>query len=265
MINQPKMSATDAAVISKIKKRNKNKKRTSKPTSTETPSAAVTTTTTTTNPTSTDSKKDQQKKLRDKLNQLKTRRIGVTRLKEAQSYKEAHGTKPKNVMRNMARDGIHELLAKLGIQDSKVENEIMNEIVRGNLRTPDQIASFVVQKLQQKFPDGPQTPSSLTKRNVAVPPPPVTSVGSGSGSGSSSSSGTGGVRKPLRHPTQDLLVGGMQPPPTTATTSTPDNSNTTTDATPTTATTTTSNTNTTTDATPTPTTTTTTPDDSNTK
>jgi len=213
------MSATDADVISKIKKRNKNKKRTSRPTSTETPSAAVTTTTT--NSTSTDSKKDQQKKLRDKLNQLKTRRIGVARLKEAQAYKEAHGTKPKNVMRNMARDGIHELLEKLGIQDSKVENEIMNEIVRGNLRTPDQIASFVVQKLQQKFPNGPQDPSSLTKRNVAVPPPPVTVASIDSSSGGGGGGGvSNGIRKPLRHPTNNLLIGGMNSPPTAATPST---------------------------------------------
>jgi hypothetical protein len=96
----------------------------------------------------------------------------------------------------------------------------MNEIVRGNLRTPDQIASFVVQKLQQKFPNGPQDPSSLTKRNVAVPPPPVTVASIDSSSGGSGGGVSNGIRKPLRHPTNNLLIGGMNSPPTAATPST---------------------------------------------
>ena len=167
----------------------------------------TTTTTTTTNPV--ENKAD---RLRQKLGQLKAKRTGVERRQQVSAYKEsqeAQGKKPKNAMRNIAREGIHELMGKLGIQDSKIESEIMNEIVRGKFQTPTQVAEYVVQKLQQRYPNGPkstkpsgvsnsssQSSSSSTPSNVTPPPPIVTNQ----------PDSTQSSRKPLRPPNPSLMI-----------------------------------------------------------
>ena len=167
--------------------------------------------TTTTNPV--ENKVD---RLRQKLGQLKAKRTGVARRHQVSAYKEsqeAQGKKPKNAMRNIAREGIHELMGKLGIQDSKIESEIMNEIVRGKLRTPTQVAEYVVQKLQQRYPNGPkstkpsgvmtsfsQSSSSSPPSNVTPPPPILTNQPDSTQHPSQSS------RKPLKPPNPSLMV-----------------------------------------------------------
>jgi len=170
----------------------------------------VTTSTTTSNTTI---KEEKMKRLRQKMEQLKSRRTGVERRQQVQTVKESAGPKPKNAMRNMAREGIHELLTKVGVNDAKVESEIMNEIMRGTMRTPNQVADFVVQKLQKLFPNGPEkkqpthsipvpsnTTASSPSNTPSVPspsldsPPPIINAVPVSSSG----------RKPLKHPTPNL-------------------------------------------------------------
>ena len=144
-------------------------------------------------------------RLRQKLGQLKAKRTGVERRQQVSAYKEAQeaqGKKPKNAMRNIAREGIHELMGKLGIQDDKIESEIMNEIVRGKLQTPTQVAEYVVQKLQQRFPNGPKSvkpsqPPINADVKPSQPPPPVVTT---------QSEPTQSSRKPLRHPNPSLMV-----------------------------------------------------------
>ncbi len=176
----------------------------------------TTTTTTTTNPV--ENKVD---RLRQKLGQLKAKRTGVERRQQVSAYKEsqeAQGKKPKNAMRNIAREGIHELMGKLGIQDSKIESEIMNEIVRGKFQTPTQVAEYVVQKLQQRYPNGPKStkpsgmatsssqpfssspPSNVTHTPPPLPPPIVTNQSDPTQHPSQSS------RKPLRPPNPSLMI-----------------------------------------------------------
>ncbi len=160
---------------------------------------------------------DRVDRLHQKLGQLKARRTGVERRQQINAYKEsqeAQGKKPKSAMRNIAREGIHELMGKLGIQDPKIESEIMNEIVRGKLQTPTQVAEYVVQKLQQRYPNGPKTtnpsrvssvsssqhPTSPFSHPLSPPPPPVVTTQSDSTQSSQSS------RKPLRPPNPSLMI-----------------------------------------------------------
>lgn len=105
-------------------------------------------------------------KLHNRLGAMKSRRTGVERRKREEAMK-AQGEKPKNsnAMRSIARGEISELLSKMGINDPKLESEVMNEIMRGNLRTPAAIAEYLVQKLQLSYPRGmpKKKPSAETK------------------------------------------------------------------------------------------------------
>lgn len=156
------------------KKKRKNKKK-SKPSSSSpqntNPQTTQTTTTQTTTTQPSQSSAPQKpptlsEKLHNRLGVMKSRRTGVERRKREEAMK-AQGEKPKNsnAMRSIARGEISELLNKMGINDPKLESEVMNEIMRGNLRTPTAIAEYLVQKLQLSYPRGmpKKNPSADTK------------------------------------------------------------------------------------------------------
>lgn len=167
--------------------------------------------------TATNIKNEKIKRLHQKMEQLKSRRTGNERRQQMKTFKEtqeSQGKKPKNAMRNVAREGIHELLNKVGVNDPKVESEIMNEIVRGTLRTPTQVAEFVVQKLQKLFPNGPVKkqpthsipvpPISQTQPPSSdLPPPSINAVPASNSDIKNPTSG----RKPLKHPSPSLIIG----------------------------------------------------------
>ena len=150
-------------------------------------------------------------KLQDQLKTLRARRTGQEHRQQVKAYKasqSSQGKKPKNAMKHMAREGIRELLKKLNVQDPQVEAEIMNEIIRGGLRTPGEIATYIVQKLQRLYPQGPPPRSSPPAEGGTVPP--VNPSGNLSSNPSSDPSAVATSRKPLRHPTADLLLNPAQ-------------------------------------------------------
>jgi hypothetical protein len=149
-------------------------------------------------------------KLHSRLNTMKSRRTGVERRKQEEALK-ANGEKPKNsnAMRNIARGEISELLSKMGINDPKLESEVMNEIMRGNLRTPAAIAEYLVQKLQLAYPRGAPKPKPQSQQNQ---PPTTLSENKESTNSSDLSATQNDVseivhgHKALKHPSPSLVV-----------------------------------------------------------
>lgn len=143
-------------------------------------------------------------KLHNRLGVMKSRRTGVERRKREEELK-AQGEKPKNsnAMRSIARGEISELLGKMGINDPKIESEVMNEIVRGNLRTPTAIAEYLVQKLQLAYPRGAPKP---TKQQT--PPTEILSTNQVSDQTTTPSEPEKTVHghKPLKHPSPSLVL-----------------------------------------------------------
>jgi hypothetical protein len=148
------------------KKKRKNKKKSK-------PSSSQNTNPQTTQPTQSDTNETPKpptlsEKLHNRLGAMKSRRTGVERRKREEAMK-AQGEKPKNsnAMRSIARGEISELLSKMGINDPKLESEVMNEIMRGNLRTPAAIAEYLVQKLQLSYPRGMPKKNSSTETKTS--------------------------------------------------------------------------------------------------
>lgn len=106
------------------------------------------------------------KKLHEKLQQLKVKRTGIERRKQVATVKQNaknNHTKPKNALKSLTKNSLQQVLNKFGISDPKVENEIMAEILAGNIKTPTQIAECIARKLQSVYPNGGPTPNQQTK------------------------------------------------------------------------------------------------------
>jgi len=159
---------------------------------------------------------DHRKRYQAKLETLVSRRTGVEQRQRLKASKDAQSGKPKNAIRHMAREGLHELLTKVGVSDAKVETELMNDIARGQVRTADQLAQLVVQKLQRYYPRGPPAAQPGALGTLPVPAGAAAPVGPVSGGPapappvlSSSPSLRPGGRKPLKRPT----LGTARPTP----------------------------------------------------
>lgn len=160
-------------------------------------------------PTQTVEQKTEEKSAAEKFRERKARlsdmRTGIAHRKQIEAQRQAaatSGSKPKNAIRDIARSSIRELLEKLKIKDTKLENDIMNRVTAGVLTTPQQIAEYVIHRLEQMYPQGgvlpqqqqPAQPQSQPQTQPQTQPQqqqPSSSIQSG--------------RRAMKHPTKDLI------------------------------------------------------------
>lgn len=103
-----------------------------------------------------------ESKLKEKIQLLKNRRTGNERrqqMKVVQTQETKNKKKQKHVMRTLAKDSVRQVLSKFGIDDPKIEQEIMAEIISGHLTTPTQIAQMITRKMELFMPGGPRSQS----------------------------------------------------------------------------------------------------------
>ena len=112
-------------------------------------------------------------KLKEKIKALRSRRTGLERRQqlELQKQSEQQGKKPKSAVAPLlARETIHDLLGKFGIHDMKLENDVMNEISSGRIKTPQDVASHLVGRLTSMYPNGPRPPAAAAQTTPAAQP-----------------------------------------------------------------------------------------------
>jgi len=161
---------------------------------------------------------DTSKKLKEKLQTLRSRRTGVERRQQREIQKKSEqtaGKKPKSAMRSMARETIHDLLGKFGVQDAKLEDDVMREISSGKIRSAQDVASYLVRRLETLFPKGPagrttnvESKSEVSNQSSADPAAPITIVNTNNTpqqESTHSSEVMASKRKQLHRPTSDLI------------------------------------------------------------
>ena len=121
-------------------------------------------------------KVDLKQKLKEKRQMLLERRTGVERRRLVEEMKTKAEVSDvdskmrkaqKNPMRTIALDTIHQILMKFGVNDINIEQSIMQEIAMGHLKTQDQIAAYIINKLKVLMPMGPKVrPTDNTVQNV---------------------------------------------------------------------------------------------------
>jgi hypothetical protein len=102
-------------------------------------------------------------KLKEKIKTMRSRRTGVEQRQQVDSQKK----KSKNLVKSMARETIHELLTKFGVQDVNLEDDVMRNIASGTIRSPQDVASYLVRRLDTMFPKG---PGSITSTQIPSQP-----------------------------------------------------------------------------------------------
>ena len=124
-------------------------------------------------------------KLKEKIKTLRSKRTGVERRQQVDLQKkneQLQGKKSKNLVKSMARETIHELLTKFGVQDVNLEDDVMRNIASGTIRSPQDVASFLVRRLDTMFPKGPgsinstQIPSQPSQSSTRSTPSYDTSI-----------------------------------------------------------------------------------------
>jgi hypothetical protein len=97
-------------------------------------------------------------KLKEKIKTLRSTRTGLERRQQLKVQKQSElvrGKLPKNGAHSLTRETIHDLLGKFGIHDMQVENDVMHEISSGRVKTPQDVALFMVRRLNLTHPQGP--------------------------------------------------------------------------------------------------------------
>lgn len=97
-------------------------------------------------------------KLKEKIKTLRSTRTGLERRQQLKVQKQSElfrGKLPKNGAHSLTRQTIHDLLGKFGIHDMQVENDVMHEISSGRVKTPQDVAMFMVRRLNLTHPQGP--------------------------------------------------------------------------------------------------------------
>jgi hypothetical protein len=154
-------------------------------------------------------------KLREKLEELRSRRTGEQRRKYvAEMKKETQEKQPKNAMKHIMKDSIRQLLSKFGITDPKIENEIIREIAMGHLKTHTQIAEAITRKLQVLVPNSAPKSQRKPTTDATVNTPATTSTTTSITPttptlNTNEQQNQSTLRKPLKHPSKDLLKSGI--------------------------------------------------------
>ena len=139
--------------------------------------------------------KDRRQLLKEKIQAMRSQRTGVERRKQLAEYKKNHVEKnetsnellddndddnkgkkknksiksAKQVMKSVARDGLRQILDKFNVHDPHVENLIMSEVLAGHIKTPQQMAQCITQKLQLLKPNQAPRPSRPTSSTTTTP------------------------------------------------------------------------------------------------